>query len=454
VAPTGDKPRLFVCPRRPAELLIRGAHVLDPREDLDEPLDILIRDGQIAELGDPGTLAAPPGAETLDATGRHALPGFVDPHVHLRTPGQEYKEDLESGTAAAAAGGFVAVIAMPNTDPVLDDAAVLRSLVDTAGRQAHVPVGFLAAITRRLEGEELTEMAECSDAGALGFTDDGKPVRSAGMLRKALQYQRLAGGVIALHEEDPALSGEGVMHEGAVSARLGLAGIPSVSESTMVVRDAALARYESARVHFQHLSCEDSVQAVRSAKEQGVRVSAEATPHHLTLTDDTVRTLDSRFKMNPPLRTEHDRRALVEAIRSGVIDCIATDHAPHARHEKEVPFEQAPMGTTGLETAFAALYTELVLPGELELELLVERITAGGGLYGLPIPRIATGEPANVSVLDLSARFEVGAGGYVSRSQNCCFHGRTLHGKVVLTIAAGVVAFRERMLAEAGVLTR
>ena len=216
-----------------------------------------------------------------------------------------------------------------------------------------MPVGFLASITRGLNGEDLTEMADLHDVGALGFTDDGKPVVSAGMLRKALQYQRLCGGVIALHEEDPALSRDGVMHEGAVSARLGMAGIPSVSESTMVARDAALAGYENARVHFQHLSCVESVEAVAQAKEAGIRVSAEATPHHLTLTDDVVRTLDSRMKMNPPLRSDADRRALVEALRSGVIDCIATDHAPHALHEKEVPFEQAPMGTTGLETAFA-----------------------------------------------------------------------------------------------------
>jgi dihydroorotase len=240
------------------------------------------------------------------------------------------------------------------------------------------------------------------------------------------------------------------MHEGAVSARLGMAGIPSISESTMVARDAALAGYEDARVHFQHLSCIESVQAVAQAKEAGIRVSAEATPHHLTLTDDVVRTLDSRMKMNPPLRSEADRRALIEALRTGVIDCVATDHAPHARHEKEVPFEQAPMGTTGLETAFAALFTELVMPGELELGIVIERMTSGGALYGLPIPRIAPGEPANVCVVDLEARFEVGCEGYVSRSQNCCFYGRTLHGRVLATVAAGAIAFRARMLAQAG----
>jgi dihydroorotase len=445
---SADAKRLFHREAEPAELLIAGAHVLDPRTGLDEPHDILIRNGQIAELGSPGSLDVPADTEIVDATGKHAFPGFVDPHVHLRTPGQEYKEDLESGTAAAAAGGFCAVIAMPNTDPVVDDSSILRSLADAAQRQAIVPVGFLAAITRNLKGEELTEMAELRDAGALGFTDDGKPVVHAGTLRKALQYQRLCGGVVALHEEDPGLSGDGAMHEGAVSARLGIAGIPSLAESTMIARDAALAGYEDARVHFQHLSCVESVEALEHAKNKGIRVSAEVCPHHLTLTDDMVRTLDSRFKMNPPLRAESDRRALVEALRTGLIDCVATDHAPHASHEKEVPFEQAPMGTTGLETAFAALYTELVLPGELELELIVERMSDGAAVYGLPAPRIAPAQPANLCLVDLEARFEVGADGYASRSSNCCFHGRTLHGRVLLTLAAGVVAFRERVAAE------
>jgi dihydroorotase len=441
--------RLFGRDAQPADLLIRGAHVLDPRSGIDEPHDVLVRGGQIAELGAPDTLPADESTTTIQATGKYAFPGFVDPHVHLRTPGQEYKEDLDTGTAAAAAGGFCAVVAMPNTIPTVDTAAVLGSLVQQAKTDARVPVGFLASITRGLIGEELTEMAELRDAGALGFTDDGKPVVSAGMLRKALQYQRLCGGVVALHEEDPALSGDGVMHEGAVSARLGLAGIPSLSESTMIARDAALARYEDARMHFQHLSCVESVEALAHAKSAGARVSGEVTPHHLTLTDDVVRTLDSRFKMNPPLRTEADRRALIEALRSGVIDCIATDHAPHALHEKEVPFEQAPMGTTGLETAFAALFTELVLPGELELETIVERMSAGAALYGLPVPRIAVGEPANVCVIDLGASWDVGARGYASRSTNCCFYGRRLRSRVELTVAAGNVAFQATMLADA-----
>jgi dihydroorotase len=424
-------------------LLISGAHVIDPRIDLDAPADVLIRKGQIVQLGGPGELEGE-GAEVVQGAGKHLLPAFVDPHVHLRSPGQEHKEDLETGTRAAAAGGFCAVIAMPNTDPAIDSAALLRSLREAAAREARVPVGFLAAITRNLAGAELTEMAELMGEGALGFTDDGRPVASAGMLRRALQYQRLCGGVLTLHEEDPSLSHGGSMHEGAVSAALGIGGIPSVSESTMVARDAELAGYENGRVHFQHLSCAASVHAVAAAKERGFRVSAEVTPHHLLLCDEHVRGLDTRMKMNPPLASEHDRLALIEGLRSGTIDCLATDHAPHARHEKEVPFEQAPMGTTGLETAFAALHTGLVAPGTISLALLVERMSAGAALFGLPTPRIATGEPANLTLVDLSAEWVAGEHGWESRSENCCFAGRRLTGRVLMTVAAGAIAYRER----------
>ena len=436
--------RLFHRQARPGELLIRGAHALDPRTGLDAPADVLIRGGVVSELGAAGAIPPPSGAAVIEAAGKHLFPAFVDPHVHLRTPGQEYKESIETGTAAAARGGFCQLIAMPNTAPPIDQVSVLAAVVATAREQAVVPTGFLASITVGLQGGELTEMAALHEAGALGFTDDGRPVVSAGVLRKALQYQRLAGGVIALHEEDPALSGDGVMHEGAVSARLGLAGIPSISESTMIDRDAAIARYERARVHFQHISCAESVEALEFWRGTGARVSGEATPHHLTLTDAAVLGLDSNLKMNPPLRAEADRAAVLEGLRSGVIECIATDHAPHADHEKEMPFEQAPMGTTGLETAFAAVYTELVRPGVLALDLVVERLTAGGGLYGLAVPRVAVGEPGNVVVVDLEREWVVGEGGYASRSRNCCFHGRRLRGAVELTVAAGGVVFASR----------
>jgi dihydroorotase len=434
--------RLFRAPAAPAELLIRGAHVLDPRSGLDAPGDVLVRAGSVAEAGAPGSLSAPEGADVIEGEGLHLLPAFFDPHVHLRTPGQEHKETLATGTAAAAAGGYCGIVAMPNTAPTLDSAPLLHALREQAAREARVPVGFMPAITRGLAGTDLTEMAELRDAGALGFTDDGRPVVAGGMLRRALQYQRLCGGVLALHEEDPSLSGHGVMHEGAVSARLGMEGIPSISESTMVARDSALAAYEQGRVHFQHLSCVESVEALAAWKAAGAQVSGEASPHHLTLTDEAVLSLDSRFKMNPPLRTEADRQALIAGLRDGTIECIATDHAPHARHEKEVPFEEAPMGVTGLETAFPVLYTDLVLPGVLPLALVVERMTAGAALLDLPTPRIAVDEPANLVLLDLDASWEVGARGYASKSANSCFEGRTLRGVVRLTVADGTVAHR------------
>ena len=391
--------------------------------------------------------AAPEGAETIDGEGLHAFPGFVDPHVHLRTPGREDEEDLDSGTRAAAAGGYCAILAQPNTAPVVDSAPVLRSLRERARAVARIPTGFLAAITVGQRGEQLTEMAELAGAGAAGFTDDGLPVRSAGVMRQALQYQRLAGRLLALHEEDPSLSADGVMHEGEVSALLGLAGIPSVSESVQVVRDCGLAAYEGGQIHVQHVSARETVEAIERAKAAGTRVTCEATPHHLVLTDEAVRSLDTNFKMNPPLRGEPDRQALIEALRSGVIDCVATDHAPHAREEKEQPFELAPMGVTGLETAFAALHTELVLPGLIDLGVLVERMTAGGEPFGLPVPRIEAGAPANLCLVDLDAEWEVGEAGYESRSANCAFAGRRLTGRVRITVAAGSVAYRERTFA-------
>jgi dihydroorotase len=434
-------------PVPPGNVLIRGAHLIDPRSGLDKVGDLLVRDGEIAELGENGTLEAPGGAEVVDGEGLHALPAFVDPHVHLRTPGREDEEDIDSGTRAAAAGGFCAILAMPNTDPVVDTASVLSSLRRRAREEARVPVGFTAAITRGQAGEQLTEMAELAAEGAAGFTDDGLPVRSAGVLRQALQYQKLAGRTIALHEEDPSLSANGVMHEGAISAQLGLAGIPAVSESTMVARDAALAGYEEARIHIQHVSARHTIEVIEQAKAAGVQITAEATPHHLTLTDQAVLTLDSNFKMNPPLRSEDDRQALIEGLRSGVLDCVATDHAPHAREEKEQPFEAAPMGVTGLETAFAALHTELVLPGVVDLGLLIERMTAGGEPFGIPAPVLSVGAPANIVLVDLAAQWEVGEAGYESRSTNSCFAGRPFTGRVRMTVAGGAVAYRERSFA-------
>ncbi len=435
---------LDVRPGEDANLILSRATVLDPVAGIDGVHDVVIRDGQIAELAAPGEGSAE-GAELIEAEGMHAFPAFFDPHVHLRTPGQEHKEDVETGTRAAAAGGYCGILAMANTEPPVSTAADISALREHARAEASVPVGFFATVTRGMRGEELTEMVELREAGAVGFSDDGLPIVSARVMLRALQYQRLCGGAIALHEEDPELSGDGVMHEGPVSAALGLAGIPSVSESTTIARDAALAAYEDARIHIQHLSAAESVEVVRAAKAAGVRISAEASPHHLCLTDEEVRSLDPRrFKMNPPLRQESDRLALIEALRDGTIECVATDHAPHQAEEKEVPFEQAAMGVTGLETAFAALHTELVLPGTIGLGLLVERMAGGAAPFDLLRPTLAPGAEANIALCDLGAEWTVGEDGYESRSHNSWCAGRTLTGRVMATIAAGQVAFRLR----------
>ena len=431
-------------PERP--VIVRGARALDPRAGIDARHDIVVRDGEIAELAAPGS-AELEGAEVIEAEGLVAVPAFFDPHVHLRVPGREDKEDIETGTRAAAAGGYCGIIAMANTDPPVDTPGAIDSLRERARVDASVPVGFVATVTRGMRGEELTDMTELAAAGAVGFSDDGLPIRSARVMRRALQYQALAGLQIALHEEDPELSGSGVMHEGEVSAAVGMAGIPSVSETAMILRDAALAGYESARIHVQHLSAAESVEAVARAKEDGVQITCEATPHHLTLTDEAVRSLDARYKMNPPLRTEADRQALIEGLRSGVIDCIATDHAPHTRQEKEVPFEQAAMGVTGLETAFAVLYTDLVLPGVLPLELIVERLGSGAAAFGFEPASLKPGSEANVTLLDLERTWEAGAGGWESRSGNSFAAGRELTGQVLATIAGGEVAYRQRSFA-------
>ena len=440
-----SEPVLVGGPAAVGDIVIRGARVVDPRSGLDEVRDVLVREGEIAQLAGAGE--GPAAGEEVDASGLVLTPAFVDPHVHLRVPGQEHKEELETGTRAAAAGGFSAVLAMPNTDPVIDSGSILGALREGARREARIPVGFLGAITVGQRGEGLTAMGEMRELGAAGFTDDGLPVTSAGVLRRALQYQKMVGGVLALHEEDPSLSGGGVMHEGRVSAELGVAGIPSASESSMIARDALIAGYEGGAIHAQHLSSADSVRVVGEAKAAGIAITCEASPHHLCFTDEDVRSLDTRMKMNPPLRTDGDRKALIEGLRSGTIDCIATDHAPHAPHEKEVPFEQAPMGTTGLESAFAACYDELVVPGLIGFGTLIERMNAGAAIFGLPTPVIAPGAPADLALIDLDREWTVGADGYESRSDNCAFGGRRLTGRVVMTIVGGAVAYRDRSFA-------
>jgi len=421
------------------DLVVRGARVLDPVEQIDAVCDVRVDRGVVAQIG---ANLETNGHRVIEGEGLVLAPAFVDPHVHLRVPGGEDEETIASGTAAAAAGGYCALLAMPNTDPVVDSAAVLGSLIEDAKREAAIPVGFLAAITRGQEGSELTEMVELAEQGAAGFSDDGRPLVAPALMRRALQYHGISGRRLALHCEEPTLSRGGQMHEGAVSAELGFTGYPSVAESVMVERDLSLAAYEEQPLHLLHLSARESVDALRAAQSKGVAATAEVTPHHLCLTDEAVRTLDSNLKMNPPLRSADDRAALIEGLRDGTIGSIATDHAPHARHEKEVPFEAAPFGVTGLETAFAAVHTYLVEPGLVPLETVLERMSAGPArAYGLDEPRIAVGAPANLVLLDTAVSWRVEESGFRSRSANSWLLGQRVTGRVRLTVAAGRTAY-------------
>jgi len=418
-------------------IVVRGAHVLDPVEGIDATLDVRIDNGVIAQVGEHLDTNE---HRVIEAAGLTLAPAFIDPHVHLRTPGREDEETIASGTAAAAAGGYCAILAIPNTDPVIDDADVLRGLRARADEEARIPVGFLAAITKGQDGSELTEMAALADAGAAGFTDDGRPVASAGVMRRALQYNAVTGRMIAVHCEEASLTRGGHAHAGVVAAELGLGGWPSLGESLMVARDLDLAGETDQAVHLMHLSARESVDHLRRALAAGTRATAEATPHHLCLTDEAIRTLDANMKMNPPLRTEDDRAALIEALRDGTIAAIATDHAPHSPEEKDVPFESAPFGVTGLETSFASLYTYLIEPGVLALETVLERMSAGpAAIFGLDRPRIAVGAQANLTLIDTEASWRVKADRFQSRSQNSWLLGKRLRSRVRLTIAAGRV---------------
>jgi dihydroorotase len=429
--------RLAQRPGPRASLVIRDVRVLDPVAGIDEVRDLVVRDGVVG--------GSPDGLDEIDGSGLVAVPGFVDPHVHLRVPGREDLETVATGSLAGAAGGFVAIVAMPNTKPVVDNAAIIESLLEQAATDAVIPTGFYAAITRGQKGAELTEYAELAQLGAVGFSDDGYPVSDASVMRRALQYQRMVGLPLVLHEEDARLSAGGVAHEGPVASRLGLAGIPAVSEAVAVARDAALAAFEDGRIHICHVSAAATVDEVRAAKARGVSITAEVSPHHLALTDEAVASLDpSRHKMNPPLRAESDRQALIAALIDGTIDCVATDHAPHAADEKEVPFEEAPFGVIGLETAFAACHTHLVRTGLMPLELLVRRMGADAArVVDLPQPSLADGSPADIALIDLDAPVVVGGDGHRSKSSNSAFAGDELFGRIRLTIAAGQIAWRD-----------
>jgi len=418
-------------------LLIRNGRVLDPAAGVDEVQDLLITEGRIARIGK--GLKAPTGARTVDATGKVVCPGFIDIHTHLREPGYEYKETIASGTRAAAAGGFTAVCCMANTFPVNDNRAVTDYILAKARVEGVVRVYPIGAVTRNLEGSQLAELAEQAEAGCVAFSDDGKCVMNAELYRRAMEYSLPFGTPIISHAEDCHLARDAVMNEGLVSTELGLSGEPAAAEEVMVARDIVLAELTGAHVHIAHLSTAGAVRMMREAKARGVRVTTEATPHHLLLTDEAVRSWDPNTKMAPPLRTKRDVEALREALADGTIDCVATDHAPHALAEKEDEFPEAADGIVGLETAVSLLLDRLVRPGIVDLPTLVTRLSSGPArVLNLPGGSLAPGAAADLTILDLEQPWTVDPIRFRSRSRNTPFGGWTGTGAPWMTIVGGV----------------
>ncbi|MFQ5829609.1 MAG: dihydroorotase [Candidatus Methylomirabilia bacterium] len=426
-------------------LLIRDGRTIDPANGVDAVQDVLVQDGRIATLG--RALSAPEGTPTVDARGKIVCPGFIDLHAHLREPGYEYKETIGTGTRAAAAGGFTAVCAMANTFPVNDNRAVADYILARARVEGVVRVYPIGAVTRNLLGQELAELGELAEAGCVAYSDDGKAVMDAGLLRRAMEYLLPFGAPVVSHAEDLHLSSGGVMHEGVVSTGLGLKGIPAAAEEIMVGRDIVLAELTGTPVHFAHLSTAGAVRAVRDAKARGVRATAEVTPHHLLLTDGAVRDYDPNSKMNPPLRTKRDREALVEALADGTIDAIATDHAPHALAEKEGEFDQAAFGVVGLETAASLLLDRLVRPGLVKLSALISRLTVGPAkIFGLPGGTLTVGTQADVTILDLERELTIEPERFHSKGRNTPFRGWTVKGMPWMTIVGGKVVMWEHVI--------
>lgn len=422
------------------DLLIRGGRVIDPSRGQDGPADLYVKGGRIEAIG--RNIPAPPGARVIDATGKVVAPGLVDLHVHLREPGFEHAETIASGALAAAAGGFTAVCAMPNTDPVTDSQATVGFVVRQAIRAGKARVYPIGAVSLGQKGEQLTEFGEMVQAGAVAVSDDGRPVLSSHLMRTALEYARTFGIPVADHCEDLSLAQGGAMHEGIVSARLGLKGIPSAAEEIMVARDIILAGLTGGHVHLCHMSTRGSVELIRWAKEKGVPVTAEATPHHFTLTHERCEGYDTNAKMNPPLREAEDRDAIRQALRDGTIDCIASDHAPHHYDTKEREFDEAPNGIVGLDTALGLAIRELVEPGLLTLADLVNRMsTAPAQLFHLPGGTLAIGAPADVVVFDPLRHWVVRREDLHSRSANSPFLGETLIGQADMTVVAGRVVW-------------
>ena len=428
-------------------LAIRGGRVIDPASGIDATADILIVDGQIAAVGpDAGKDAG----EAFDASGLVVCPGFVDIHCHLREPGFEHKETIESGTLAAARGGFTTVCAMPNTEPPTDSAAAVEFVLRTAQTQGHVRVLPIGCITRGRAGKELADLAELARAGAVAFSDDGSPVSDPHILRRAIEYAAMLNTPVIEHSEDPALSVGGVMHEGSVSTRLGLSGIPAAAEETAIARNVALAQETGSPVHCAHVSTAGSVEIIRSAKARGVPVTAEVTPHHLALTHEAVMqsgreapgglAYDTNAKVNPPLRTSKDIEACVGGLLDGTIDCIATDHAPHAIQDKLCEFDRATMGISGLETAFAQSLSAVPLEKVIAALTVAPAAVLGLGRHVAKIGTLSEGAPGDVAIIDPNAEWTVEPETFASKGKNTPLAGQTLKGRLVATVYGGKVA--------------
>ena len=423
-------------------LLIKGGQIIDPSQQIDKISDLLIEDGRVKSIADssPGSAGILPGSdvEVFDARGLIVTPGFIDLHVHLREPGEEYKETIASGAAAAVAGGFTSICAMPNTRPVNDSASVTRFIIDKAREAGLARVYPVGAITLESKGEELAEMAEMKDAGAVAVSDDGRPVMDSQVMRHAMEYARDHGLIVVDHCQDLNLAAGGVINEGRYSTLLGLKGMSGAAEESHVARDIMLAELTGARVHIAHISTAGSVEMVRRAKRQGLAVTCEVTPHHLALTDAAVVGFDTNTKMSPPLRSEEDRAVLIEAARDGTIDAIATDHAPHHSDEKMFEYDRAPFGVVGLETALGVALTVLHHSGAVPLARIVEMLTTGPALaFSLPGGTLAEGSPADITVFDPEGEWTVEAQRFKSKSRNTPFAGWRLRGSVAATFARG-----------------
>jgi len=424
----------------PGALLLRGGHVIDPSSNVNEPGDVLLVSGEVVAIG--RGLGAPDGAVIRDVSGLVVAPGFIDLHVHLREPGGEHKETIASGSRAAAAGGFTAVCAMPNTDPPVDDPAAVGFVRAEGFRSGFARVYPVGAVSVAQRGERLAQIGEMVDAGAVAITDDGRPVSDAGLMRLALSYARTLGIPVASHCEERSLSRGGSMNEGVVSTRLGLIGIPNAAEDVQIARDLMLCELTGGRLHVQHVSTRRGVEMVRDAKRRGVPVTAEGTPHHFCLTEDAVEGYRTEAKVNPPLRSANDRAAVIQGLADGTLDVIATDHAPHHYDEKEQAFDDAPFGLVGLETALGLAITHLVEPGALSLSQLVERMSCSPArAFALPAGTLRKGAPADVTVFDPRVEWTVQPEKFLSKSRNSPFAGWRLRGQSVVTVVGGRVVW-------------